>query len=207
MKIFRISLLFFIFLCISYSYAQKSENPNKVEQATVVLKDGAKLFSTDEAFNKQISNNVIVLENADLVPQNNSTAKVLEANSSKPIILQKDLKKEVEASAEKKQKEAIKTVDKEIKKHEERKGAFRKFDFTSFPSSSHFLSSNFISKNYLAPSYNENDFSKIQASDKIYSVKSAINYLHALKFTHYNSESLNNHFPSVNSVRPPPLNC
>jgi len=207
LRIFRIALLFFILFCASYSYAQKSENPIPVEQATIVLKDGAKIFSTDEAFNKQISSNTVVLKNADLVPQHNSAANVLQATSLQPEILQKDLKKEAEASAEKKQKEELKKVKKVIQKHEKRKGAFRKFNFNDFPSPSRFISFNFTSKNYIAPSHNENDFSKIQTSNKDCFVKRVINYLHKSKFTHYDSESLNNYFSLVYYVRPPPFCC
>lgn len=207
LRFFRIPLFLLFFLSTSYSFAQKFEDPAKIGQATVVLKDGAKIFSTDEAFNKQISSNAVVLQNADLVPQNDNSTKVLEAQSSKPEILKKDFKKEVEASVEKKQKEEIKKVEKEIKKHEKRKGAFRKFDFHDFPSSSQFLSSNSPSKNYIAPSHNDNDFSKIYVLQKDYSTKRALDFLHSAKYTHCNNSSLDYCFSLVYSVRPPPFVC
>jgi hypothetical protein len=205
LRFFRILLLTLILLCTTYSYAQKSETPNKAEQATIVLKDGAKIYSTDEAFNKQISSNAIVLKNAEIASQTNNSAKVLQATSAKQETVTKDFKQEVKNATEKKQKEELKKVKKVLEKHDERKGAFRKFNFSDFPSPSSFLSSNSSAKNYVAPSHNGNDFSKIHTSYKDYSIKRALNYLHAAKYTYYNNKSLDHCFSEVFSVRPPPV--
>jgi hypothetical protein len=207
LRSFRLLLFSLIFFCTSHSYAQKSENPTQVEQATVVLKDGAKIFSTDEAFNKQISSNAVILKGAEFNLQNNGTGKVLQATSSQQKVIKNDFKQEVKNLKEKKQKEELKKIKKEIEKHEERKEAFRKFDVSDFPSPSQFISSNSASKNYLVPSHNGNDFSKIHTSYKDYSVKRALNDLHAAKYTYYNNKSLDFCFSQVYSVRPPPLDC
>lgn len=205
LRIFRISLLALILLCTTYSYAQKSETPNKVEPATIVLKDGAKIYSTDEAFNKQVSNNIVVLKNADLTPQNKKSTKILEASSAKEEVIEKDFKQEVKNAAEEKRKKELRKVKKEVEKHEKRKEAFRNFDFEDFPSPSQFLSSNSSSKNYIAPSHNGNDFSKIYTIQKDYSVKRALDYLHAAKYIYYNNKSLDYCFSDIFSVRPPPV--
>jgi hypothetical protein len=202
--IFRILLLTVILFCSSNSYAQKTGNSSSPEQATVVLKDGAKIFSVDEAFNEQIRTNVVVLKNAELKSKNNSSGKVFQAMSSKQKPIQKDFKREVKNAEEKKQNEDLKKVKKEIKKHKERKAAFRKFDLNNYPSPSNFLSSNSSSKNYVAPSHSGNDFSKVYVFDKDI-IKRALSYLHAAKYIHYNNKSLDYCYSQVYSVRPPPF--
>ena len=204
LRIFRILLLTLILLCTTNSYAQKSEI-HKVEQATIVLKDGAKIYSTDEAFNKQVNNNIVVLKNADLTPQSKKSTKILEASSAKEEVIEKDFKQEVKNAAEEKRKKELRKVKKEVEKHEKRKEAFLNFDFEDFPSPSQFLSSNSSSKNYIAPSHNGNDFSKIYTIQKDYSVKRALDYLHAAKYILYNNKSLDFCYSQVYSVRPPPM--
>lgn len=199
------SILLFALFCGSYSYAQKSENPAQVEPATIVLKDGAKIYSTDEAFNNQINNNAVILKNADIVPKNkNSASNVLEATSSKPVILKKDFKQEVKNSAEKKQKEELKKVKKEIDQYEKRKKAFIN-DFKGSPSSEGFFVSVSSGKDSIAPVHNNYDFSKIFFVANSYTVKSALDFLHTQKYTFYNNKSIDYCFSEVFSVRPPPF--
>jgi len=201
--IFHIIFLSLFFSCSSYSYAQKLQNPNKVEQVTVVLKDGAKIFSTDEAFNNQISSNTVILKNAEILQQNSNSTTVLQATSKEKVI-KKDPKKGLEAAVEKKQKEEVKKVEKEINQHEERKKTFNSNNYKGFPTSERIIASSHINQDYVAPSYSDS-FSKMYAVENIYIAFVALDFLHSQKITHYNSKSLDFCFSDVFCVRPPPL--
>lgn len=201
---FRIVFFFTSLLSASFTYAQQSEIPTKNQPATVVLKDGARIFSTDEAFNQQINSQAVILKNADRSPESKNSAKVLEATSSKPEVLKKDFKQEVKSSAEKKQKEELKKVKKEIDQHEARKKAFKINNCKGFPSSDEFLTSSRSNKDSLAPNCSNYNFSKALFSINSYTAKSALDFLYIQKFTYYNTISFENCFSRVYSVRPPP---
>ncbi|RZJ50481.1 MAG: hypothetical protein EOO44_16310 [Flavobacterium sp.] len=201
--LFRIVFLSLLFFFSSYSYAQKSDNPNKIEQVTVVLKDGAKLFSADEAFNSQVNSNLVILKNAEIIQQNNNSATILQA-TSKEKVSKKDLTKDLNAAVEKKQKEEIEKVEKEINQYKERQKTFRTEDFKGFPSSDEFLASTNTNKDSTVPSYNRYEFSNLFINANSYVSKHSLSYLHTEKFTFYNNKSLDFCFSMVFSTRPPP---
>ncbi|MCU7618232.1 hypothetical protein NZ698_13565 [Chryseobacterium sp. PBS4-4] len=202
---FFITLLSFTFFCFSNAYAQRSENPTQVEQAIVVLKNGAKIYSTDEAFNKQISNHVIILKNVDPDKGNNTNDKILTESSIKPEEFKKDFKENLQASIQKKQKEELKKIKKEIDKHEVRKKTFVINDLKKNSSSDEFLASTRISKNSVVLEYNNFNFSKTFLAAHINIVKLALDFLHSQKYVYYNNTSLDFCFSTVFSVRPPPV--
>jgi len=203
LMIFRMILLLITFVSITYLQAQQVENPNQAEQATIVLKNGAKIFSTDEAFNKQINNQAVIIKNAEQTATNNKNVVLLEATPSKTQIPRKDLKQEVKKSAEKKQKEELKKIKKEIDRHEARKKAFLINNFSA-PSSEEFIVLGRSNRDYVVPGYHHYDLSKAILTIYSNEVKSALDFLHSEKYTIYNNQSLD-FCSEIFSVRPPPV--
>ena len=114
LKTFRVSLFFVLYLLSSNTYAQTKDSANnKIPKPTIALKDGATLFSSDNAFNDQISSNKIIRDKADIAYQNNKSGAgnlkmatpkqgsgtITENNELKK---EKDLKKVKDKSSEKK---------------------------------------------------------------------------------------------------------
>lgn len=118
LKTFCVSLFFALYLLSSNTYAQTKDSANnKIPKPTIALKDGATLFSSDNAFNDQISSNKIIRDKADIAYQNNKKGvgnlKMTTPKQERGTITEnselkkeKDLKKEKEKekSSEKKNK-------------------------------------------------------------------------------------------------------
>ena len=200
--IFRIVILITLFL-FNFFNAQQKPLSDK-QSAKIVLAQGAQLFSSDESFNKQVAQKEISIENADLSFKNVAGTKVLIASAS-PRDKNQNLTQQVRLSEEKKRKEAVKQIKEKIDQYKAESKSFQKHYYQDSPSPSQFFSSHSSSKNYVAPSYNINYFSKIYASDKDYSVKRALDFLHTQQFTYHNNKSLDFCFSEVFSVRPPPV--
>lgn len=77
--------LFFILCFINGNFcAQAKDSAANIPKATIALKDGATVFSSDNAFNGQISSNKIIREKADIAYQNNKNgAKNIEMTTPK----------------------------------------------------------------------------------------------------------------------------
>ncbi|WP_175622579.1 hypothetical protein [Chryseobacterium schmidteae] len=181
----------------------------EVPQATIVLKQGATIFSQDDSFNKQVNSEKILVKNAEVsnigMVENGT---VLTAKSNKTQETQtpkKDFKSEFKKAEENKKKEALKKVKKEIAEHDDeaKRNSFNAKRLL-FPTSEEFISSTYVNRDYVAPSYHHHHFSKILVSINQYVIKSALDFLHQQKYIYYNSRSLDYCFTHVFSVRPPP---
>ncbi|REC44030.1 hypothetical protein [Chryseobacterium sp. 5_R23647] len=206
---FCIYITFIFSFFSSFVYAQEGIG-KEVSPPTIVLKQGATIFSTDASFNQQINSDRITVKNADVSNVGiQSDAKVLTAKPEKDKEVQtpkKDFKSEFKKAEENKNKETLKKVEKEISEHND-KAKKNSFNAKSlwFPTSEQFTVSEHINRDYVAPSHHNHHFSKILASQNQYVVKSALDFLHKQKYIYYNSKSLDYCFTHVFSVRPPPV--
>jgi len=199
-------LLILLFSLSNNVYAQEAHSQQQIPPVTIVLKDGGRLFSADDHFNKQILSKKIILKNSDVFYQESLGKEhflQLIAKQS-PNVEKKDLQHQLRIAENKTQKEILQKVKKEIEKFEERVQHFVKHDFNG-TSPDQFFSSTTISKNYVAPSYSTHDFSKIYISANAYIITRALDFLHSQKYTYYNNKSLDFCFSEVFSVRPPPV--
>lgn len=199
-------LLILLFSLINNVYAQEANSQQQIAPTTIVLKDGANLYSADGNFNKQILSNKIILKNSDVSYQENEgkghLLKLIARQSQKEE--KKDLKNQLKTAENKRQKEALRQVKKEIEKFEKRVQVFVKHDFNG-TSPDQFFSSTSISKNYVAPGHSNHDFSKFYISADAYVITQALDFLHSQKHIYYNNKSLDFCFSEVFSVRPPPV--
>ncbi len=92
---------------------QNSEVQEKNEPATVVLVDGARLFSADDAFNNQVASQKIVLKNAE-VKSGNSTGKTLEVTSLKNELPDKNVKRNLKKMRDKSEEFNSKKLEKKL---------------------------------------------------------------------------------------------
>lgn len=196
-----------LFSLINNVYAQKANSQQQITPTTIVLKDGANLYSADDNFNKQILSNKIILKNSDVSYQENGgkerLLKLIAKQSQKEE--KKDLKNQLKIAENKRQKEALQQVKKEIEKFEKRVKVFVQHDFNGAQPPDQFFSSSSIAKNYVIPSQNTHDFSKFYISADAYVITQALDFLHSQKYTYYNNKSLDFCFSEVFSVRPPPV--
>lgn len=185
-------------------YAQQDGSSQKIARPIIVLKGGAKLYSSDNNFNQQVLTEKVVLKNSNVsFHDNGSEDQFLKAVSKRdPNEQKRNLKEQLKIAQTKKENEALQKVK---EKHEKKKEAFRKFDFNGFPSPNQFFSSNTISKNYVTPSQNNHNFPKLYVLSDAYIIKQALDFLHSQKYTYYNNKSLDFCFSQVFSVRPPPV--
>lgn len=200
-------LLILLFSLSSNVYAQEANSQQQITPTTIVLKDGANLYSADDNFNKQILSNKIILKNSDVSYRENGGKehflKLISKQSQKEE--KRDLKNQLKIAENKRQKESLQQVKKEIEKFEKRVQVFAKLDFNGAPSPDQFFSSNTIAKNYVSPSQHHHDFSKFYISADSYVITRALDFLHSQKHIYYNNKSLDFCFSEVFSVRPPPV--
>ncbi|MCU7618225.1 hypothetical protein NZ698_13530 [Chryseobacterium sp. PBS4-4] len=194
---FRIIILVILFL-FNFSDAQEGES------VTIFLGKGAKFYSADDSFNQQVFHKKIIIKNAHLSVKNPGTNEILVASAIHHDVNQ-NLAQQLKTVEELKRKQELKKVKEKIDSYEAKSKFFEKQDYKDSPSPSQFFSSHSTSKNYIAPSHSTNGFSKICTSDKNYSIKRALAFLHTQKFTFYNNKSLDFCFSEVFSVRPPPI--
>lgn len=196
----------FSFFC-SNAYAQVEIETN-TPQATIILKQGATIFSTDASFNQQINSDKITVKNADVSkPETQSNVQILTGRLNKTQeteTLKKTFKNDVKIAVENKNKETLKKIKKEIADYKKRINPF-KSENLRFPTSEEFTSATHINRDYVAPSYSHHHFSKIHASQNQYVIKCALDFLHKQEYIYYNSKSLDYCFTRVFSVRPPPV--
>lgn len=203
---FSALLCIFLFSLSNNVYAQETDSQQQIPPVTIVLKDGGRLFSTDDHFNNQILSKKIILKNSDVSYQESKGKEhFLQLIAKQP---QKEVKEglqhQLKIAESKRQKETLQKVKKEIEKFEKRIQDFVKHDFNG-TSPDQFFSSTSISKNYVAPSYSTHDFSKFYISENAYVITQALDFLHSQKYTYYNNKSLDFCFSEVFSVRPPPI--
>lgn len=189
-------------------YAQ-DEIGTSTPKATITLKQGATIFSTDPSFNQQINSDKITVKNADVSNAGLlNDAQVLTAKPNKAYeadAAKKDFKTEFKKAEEKKKKEDLKKIKKAVTDHEKKNKSSRSENLRVFPSSEQFIATSHINRDYVSPNYNNHYFSKIHNSQDQYLVKHALDFLHQQKYTYYNSRSLDYCFTHVFSVRPPPV--
>lgn len=166
------------------------------------MSDGVAIYSSDDSFNNQISQNKIILKNADVSFAVFKNSKILVVSTSAN---HRNLAKQAKDFGGKKRKKALKDIQVTIDEYKTRSKLFTKNDFSHLPSPTQFFSVHSSTKDYIIPNDSGNSFSKINANNKDYSVKIALNYLHTKKITHYNNKSLDYCFSVVFSVRPPPI--
>lgn len=204
LKFFLICILNFWFSLNIGFQAQQAGSSHKVSSPSIVLQNGAKLFSIDQAFNDQVLNDKVVLKNSEIsVRKNENDERSLTAIAKKP--LKKDLNSQLHIVVLDKQKEILKKVKKEIDRYEENKEGFHGFDFKGFPSPNQFFSANTVSKDYVSPAQSNHNISKLYTLSDAYLITRALDYLHSQKYTYYNNKSLRFCFSEVFSVRPPPV--
>lgn len=205
LKFSQYVLLISLFLC-NFLFSQQADPQSQISPATIVLKSGAKIFSTDENFNKQVLNEKNILKNSDLSYQENGDKESLLNVTSKPLKEEKkDLKNQLKTVEEKKERETLKKLKKEIDQHKERSKSFLQKKLNSIPSSEEFIASTHINQEYVAPSYRNHDFSNICFTENTVYLQTALDFLHSQKYTYYNNKSINHCFSEVFSVRPPPV--
>ena len=112
LKIFHIIIILFFFQ-FSFLHGQNSEVQKKNEPATVVLVDGARLFSADDAFNNQVASQKIVLKNAE-VKSGNSTGKTLVVTSLKNELPDKNVKRNLKKMRDKSEEFNSKKLEKKL---------------------------------------------------------------------------------------------
>lgn len=166
------------------------------------MSDGVAIYSSDDSFNNQISQNKIILKNADVSFAVFKNSKILVVSTSAN---HRNLAKQAKDFGGKKRKKVQKDIQITIDEYKTRSKIFIKNDFNHLPSPTQFISRHSSTKDYIIPNDNGSGFSKINVNNKDYSVKIALNYLHTQRITYYNSKSLDYCFSVVFSVRPPPV--
>lgn len=196
-------LLFFFFSSL-LSAQVGIGNP---DQAALVLKNGAAIYSTDANFNQQINSEKISLKNTEVFYESENGDKViLVAVSNKNIESErKDLKTQVKIAESNKKKEALKKLKKQISDYESQKEKLESEKIKTFPSSEEFISSTHVNTDYVVPSYHQHKFSKIYSVGNQYIIKLALDFLYPKEYTYYNNQPLDFCFSEVFSVRPPPF--
>ncbi|MCY0978854.1 hypothetical protein PGH12_09745 [Chryseobacterium wangxinyae] len=192
-------------LLVSLLLFNFSKSQDKKQTGSIVLEKGAQIYSSDEFFNNQIAEKKVILKNAAVtIKANLKNEKILSASFPNHSNDQ-DLAIQAKAAEEKKSKDEIKQIKKEIDQYETQSKSNGLEDYEGTPSPSQFFSSHSASKNYIAPSQNVQVFSKISAAPKNYCIKRALDYLHTQQFEFYNNKSLDFCFSEIFSVRPPPI--
>lgn len=201
-KSLNIFLFFLLNLLFSFNCILYAQNATP----TIVLKVGAKLFSSDKSFNEQILTNKVFLNNVDVsIVEHKNKKQFLRAIARQSKTKENDLTKKLIIAQDDKRREALKKLKKGIEDYEKRKKDFQHFDFEGVSSQKHFFSSNTLSKDYMSPNRNNHDLSKFNTLSNAYLIVRALDFLHAQKFVYYNNKSLTFCFSEVFSVRPPPF--
>lgn len=165
----------------------------------ITLYGDAKIYSSDEEFNKKVVSKYIYEE------YNSNDTKVLVFNAGSARAKEKyDLKENVKAAKDKKDKLALKEIKKKIDDFEKRKKSFSFHHVKNYPSSEDFFSLSHLIKDSVTAS-NYSHHSKIDSIVDNYAVKIALDFLYDRNFHYYNNKSLDFCFSQVFSVRPPPV--
>ncbi|WP_312345803.1 hypothetical protein [Chryseobacterium binzhouense] len=188
--LFTIFLNFSLFLSAQEGFGSSQE---------ITLHGDVQIYSSDENFNKKVHSKYIYKEYS----VNNKEFIVF--NSGKNTLKEKyDLKKNVKAAKEKKDKLAFQEVKKKIDDFERRKRSFDFHNLKEYPSSQDYLSLSHLFKDSATTSYSYN-LLKISCTAEFYVIKIALDFLHKTDFHYYNNKSLDCCFSEVFSVRPPPV--
>ncbi|MCX8533818.1 hypothetical protein [Chryseobacterium luquanense] len=101
-KILFSGLLFILLFFTNSFYAQSKDSvaQRNIPKPTIVLKDGATLFSTDDSFNGQISNNKIVHDKASIANQvkknKSKTLEMVTPKENKKVTKNREMLKEAD---------------------------------------------------------------------------------------------------------------
>lgn len=165
----------------------------------ITLHGDVHIYSSDENFNKKVPSKYIYkeysLNNKRLIVFNSVN------NASKK---EYDLKKNVKAAKERKDKLAFQEIKNKIDDFERRKKSFDFHHLKNYPSSEDYLSLSHLLKDSATTTFFY-QFLKITCVGEVYVIKIALDFLHKTDFHYYNNKSLDCCFSEVFSVRPPPV--
>ncbi|KFE97791.1 hypothetical protein IX39_18725 [Chryseobacterium formosense] len=201
---FRKSLRFFcicsflVFISFNQTLRAQVENGNS-HNATIVLSQGAVVYSADAEFNKQISSGKITLDNGSVSYDAQKDVLVAGVKQSKNF----DNKAKIAES--KNQKEELKKIRKKIQDFETRQKSFPVKQLQVFPSQQDIISLSGVNLEYLSPGQQHHDLNKFFISDKLYQDKVAFNQEQRQKITNYSEQAVNFFYANAFSVRPPPV--
>lgn len=206
LNIFYIVLLFQLHSLNSQLGAQQTYSPQGSPRATIVLKNGAEIYSTDNIFNQQILTDKVFLKNSNVY----CNEAINQKDSLKVIIKEKKIEEKdfngiVKKVEEKKKKEILKNVKNEIDRYERKSKSFKNLNLNGSHSSNEYFSLNNFTIHYVTPSQNANYFSSLHILVDTYLISQALDFLYSQKYTYYNNKSLDFCFSEVFSVRPPPV--
>lgn len=207
LKSCRISHSFFcfIFLFTTFTFqAQQLSHPEQKSLPTLTLTKGAGMYSIDSALNEQILTGKITIKNSEISFLKDIDNKVLVKavfKGHKNVVTDKD---QLIIAENKKQKDDLKKVEKEIEKHKARTKDFQNLPLIYFPSQNKHFSSRSIEKNYVVPVQNTNKDYKSYIEDHTNSIFSSLSSLNSRDHFFYNTQSLQHSFSKAFPVRPPP---
>lgn len=209
LKSYRICHSFFYFIFCLFTtltfQAQQLSHTDQKPVPTLILTNGAVIYSTDNILNEQILTGKIVIENSEI-----SLLKDIDNKALVMIIFKDDknvttdLKHLIKIAENKEKKDDLKKVEKEIEKHKERTKDFQNLSLVYFPSQNQHFSSWSIEKNYFAPVQNTNKDYKSYIADCTNVIFSSLSSLNSRDHFFYNTQSLQHSFSRTFPVRPPP---
>jgi hypothetical protein len=203
---FSHSFFYFIFFFATFTFqAQQLSHPEQKSVPTLTLTKGAGIYSIDNALNEQILAGKIVIQNSEISFLRNNDDKVLVKASFKGSKNSTTaLKSQLKIAENKKNKDDLKKVEKEIEKHKARTKDFQNLPLIYFPPQSQHFSSCSIEKNYVAPVHNTNKDYKSYIADYTDKIFSSLSALYSREQIFYNTKSLQHNFSKTFPVRPPP---
>ncbi|WP_144283845.1 hypothetical protein [Chryseobacterium echinoideorum] len=187
--------LFAVFLNLNLflSAQQSFDNHQKI-----TLHGDVKIYSSDKYFNEKVVSGYIDEE------YNLNGKNVVVFNGINNTVKEKyDLKKNVKAAKEKRNKLAFKEIKKKIDDFEKRKESFDFHHLRGCSSSEDFLSLSRLLKDSATTFYSYH-LLKTNCIAENYIIKISLEFLHDSRFHYYNNKSLDYCFSEVFSVRPPP---
>lgn len=187
-------------------FAQHAYQQQNFTPPTLVLKEGASLYSTEDHFNNQILSNKIILIRSEVSYQKLvGNQHMLGLMAKKARTGKKKFHKQKSGLANTRRHElASKELRIEIEKFKKRSQSLSACVFKNVPSTDHFFSSGTNSKNYAAPGQRNHDLSKFSRLYDANEINQPLDFLHFQKFRYYNNKSLDFCFSDTFFTRPPP---
>jgi hypothetical protein len=209
LKSYRLSHSFFYFIFFLATFTFQAQQLSHLEQKslpTLTLTKGAAIYSIDNALNEQILTGKIVIQNSEIsflrdIDNNKVLVKASFKGSKNGITTLKD---QLMIAENKKQKDDLKKVEKEIEKHKARTNYFSNLSLIYLPAQNQHFSSRSIKKSYFAPAHNTNKDYKSHIADHTNVIFSSLSSSNSKEHFFYNTKSLQNSFSKIFPVRPPP---
>ncbi|MGD1319580.1 hypothetical protein [Chryseobacterium sp. 2R14A] len=188
---------FLVFISFIQTLRAQVENGNS-HNVTIVLSQGAVVYSADAEFNKQISSGKITLDNGSVSYDAQKDVLVAGVKQSK------NFGNKAKIAESKNQKEELKKIQKKIADFETRKKTFPVKELQVFPSQQDIISLSGVNLEYLSPGQ-QNYLNKFFIADSFYEDKVALNPKLRQKNKNYGSQAVNFFYTNAFSVRPPPV--